>query len=154
VDLDTHQGDGTASILEHDEFVTILDIHAEKNFPSIKMRPTFDIGLPDKIEDEQYLSILQTNLQKALDFSKPDIVFYLAGVDISKEDRFGRLAISEEGIRQREQLVLELLYQKKGIPVVILTAGGYASTPQRTAELHSLVFREASKIIDKSKFQI
>jgi acetoin utilization deacetylase AcuC-like enzyme len=142
VDLDVHQGNGTAAIFEGDADVFTFSMHGERNYPMNKQRSTLDLGLPDGTSDEAYLAALQSHLFAILRRFTPDIVFYLAGVDPARGDRYGRLALSDEGIRRRERHVLETC-RVAGLPVVVTIAGGYASTPVRTAELHAIVFEEA-----------
>jgi acetoin utilization deacetylase AcuC-like enzyme len=142
VDLDVHQGNGTAAIFENDPDVFTFSMHGERNFPARKTRSTLDVGLPDGTGDAAYLEALERNLSGILERFPAQIVFYLAGVDPAAGDRYGRLALSDPGLRQRDRLVLERC-ASLGLPVVLTMAGGYASTPQRTAELHAIAFEEA-----------
>jgi len=142
IDLDVHQGNGTAAIFEDDPDVFTFSMHGERNYPTRKMRSTLDVGLADGIGDDDYLALLRSHLDGILATFAPDIVFYLAGVDPARGDRYGRLALSDGGLRQRERSVLEA-GMSRGLPMVITIAGGYAPTPERTAELHSIVFEEA-----------
>jgi acetoin utilization deacetylase AcuC-like enzyme len=145
VDLDVHQGNGTASIFEGDSTVFTFSIHGDKNFPFRKMESSLDVGLPDRTGDRAYLDALQAHLPLALERSRPDLVFYLAGVDPVSGDRFGRLALTQKGLEEREVLVLEAI-EGKGLPVTLLLAGGYAPTPEKTADLHATVHRVARSI--------
>jgi acetoin utilization deacetylase AcuC-like enzyme len=145
VDLDVHQGNGTAAIFENDPDVFTLSIHGEKNFPARKTRSTLDIGLPCGTGDDQYLNALASALPEGLTASRPDCVFYLAGVDPVEGDRYGRMNISRAGLEARDRFVLETVW-RAGLPVVLLLAGGYAATPRDTAELHSTVFRQAVNV--------
>jgi acetoin utilization deacetylase AcuC-like enzyme len=142
VDLDVHQGNGTAAIFEADEDVFTFSMHGERNYPLAKMRSNVDVPLEDGVGDAQYLDALQLHLPAVLDAAKPDIVFYLAGVDVAAGDRYGKLALTEEGIRQRDRWVIEAV-RRRQLPLCIVMAGGYAPTRARTAELHAHVFREA-----------
>jgi len=142
VDLDVHQGNGTAAIFEGDESVFTFSIHGEKNYPARKMRSTLDVGLPDGVDDDAYLSALQANLPSLTKEFRPDIVFYLAGVDVAEGDRYGKFRLSDAGVRARERCVLDWS-QKLGVPLVITLAGGYSPNAVRTAILHSIVFEEA-----------
>jgi acetoin utilization deacetylase AcuC-like enzyme len=142
VDLDVHQGNGTAAVFEHDPSVFTFSMHGERNYPTRKMRSTLDVGLADGTGDDEYLGVLRQHLDAILAGFVPEIVFYLAGVDTVRGDRYGRLALSEHGLRLRERCVLEACLAR-GLPAVITIAGGYAATPERTAELHSIVFEEA-----------
>ena len=107
VDLDVHQGNGTAAIFEGDESVFTFSIHGERNYPARKMRSTLDVGLPDGVDDDAYLGALQAHLPVLTKDFRPDIVFYLAGVDVAEGDRYGKFRLSEAGIRARERCVLD-----------------------------------------------
>jgi len=146
VDLDVHQGNGTAAIFADDPDVYTFSMHGERNYPTRKMRSTRDVGLADGTGDEDYLALLRRHLDDILAGFVPDIVFYLAGVDPVRGDRYGRLALTDEGLRQRERCVLEACVSR-GLPMAITIAGGYAPTPERTAELHSIVFEEAVRLL-------
>jgi acetoin utilization deacetylase AcuC-like enzyme len=142
IDLDVHQGNGTASIFEGDAAVFTFSMHGERNYPSAKMRSDLDIPLKDGTGDAEYLDLLQRHLPFVLDSADPDIAFYLAGVDVAAGDRYGRLALSDEGIRRRDRYIIEGL-RSRGVPLVIVPAGGYAASRARTAELHAHAFRES-----------
>jgi len=142
VDLDVHQGNGTAAIFEGDESVFTFSIHGERNYPARKMRSTLDVGLPDGVDDDAYLGALQAHLPVLTKDFRPDIVFYLAGVDVAEGDRYGKFHLSEAGIRARERCVLDWT-RKLGVPLVITLAGGYSPNAVQTAILHSIVFEEA-----------
>jgi acetoin utilization deacetylase AcuC-like enzyme len=142
IDLDVHQGNGTAAIFEHSDEVFTFSMHGEKNYPAAKMRSRLDVGLPDGIGDAEYLATLDRHLPEVLDQAAADIAFYVAGVDVVAGDRYGRLALSEAGLRERERSVIRAV-RSRGLPLVIVLAGGYAATRERTAELHAHVIREA-----------
>jgi acetoin utilization deacetylase AcuC-like enzyme len=142
VDLDVHQGNGTAAIFEGDPDVYTFSMHGERNYPARKMNSRLDVGLADGMGDEEYLNLLERHLAAILAGFEPDLVFYLAGVDPARGDRYGRLELSDDGIHLRDALVLRSC-RDRALPTVITLAGGYAPTPERTAELHSIVFREA-----------
>ncbi len=137
-----HQGNGTAAIFADDPDVFTFSMHGERNYPTRKMRSTLDVGLADGVGDEEYLGLLQHHLAAILGSFIPDLVFYLAGVDPAQGDRYGRLALSDAGLRRRERTVLEAC-RVRNLPLVVTIAGGYAPTPERTAQLHALVFEEA-----------
>ena len=142
IDLDVHQGNGTAAIFAGDPEVFTFSVHGEKNFPFRKEASCLDVGLPDGTGDIAYLDALVAHLDDVFARARPDLVFYLAGVDPVEGDRFGRLALTPHGLRDRDRFVLETV-RRHGAPVVIVLSGGYAPTPERTAELHATVFREA-----------
>jgi len=142
IDLDVHQGNGTAAIFDADENVFTFSMHGERNYPLAKMRSNVDVPLADGVGDDEYLDVLQGQLPKVLDKANADIVFYLAGVDVAAGDRYGKLALTEEGIRRRDRAVIAAV-RSRALPLVIVLGGGYAATRARTAELHAHVFREA-----------
>lgn len=145
IDLDVHQGNGTAAIFEYVTEVFTFSMHGARNYPTAKMRSSLDLPLRDAIDDAEYLELLATHLPAALDRSLPEIAFYLAGVDVVAGDRYGRLALTERGLAERDRFVVETV-RSRGIPLVIVLAGGYAATRERTAELHTHVFRAAAEI--------
>lgn len=144
IDLDVHQGNGTAAIFENDPDVFTFSIHGEKNYPARKQRSTLDVGLPDGTDDARYLETLEAALPRLVECFVPDLVFYLAGVDVVAGDRYGRFALTERGLRMRERRVLEWC-DARGLPLAITLAGGYAATAERTAALHALIFEEAAR---------
>ncbi|GAC1302916.1 MAG: histone deacetylase [Steroidobacteraceae bacterium] len=143
VDLDVHQGNGTAAIFRNIPEVFTFSMHGERNYPAIKVPSDLDVGLPDGARDAEYLTALQHHLPRVLEAAAADIVFYLAGVDVAGGDRFGRLALSEDGIRQRDRCVVRSV-RGRGLPITIVLGGGYASTRELTAQLHTHAFREAA----------
>ena len=143
VDLDVHQGNGTAAIFENVDEVFTFSMHCERNYPARKMRSDLDIPLDAGVGDAEYLNLLQTHLDKALRQAKPDVVFYLAGVDVAAGDRYGKLTLTSKGIRARERHVVNAVRGAE-IPLVITLAGGYAASRAETAALHAHVFREAA----------
>lgn len=145
VDLDVHQGNGTAAIFEGDESVRTFSMHGERNYPLRKMRSTIDVALPDGTDDDAYLSALAAHLPRSLQGAAPDLVFYLAGVDVVAGDRYGRFAVTDAGLRERERQVLRWA-RSQGLPMVLTLAGGYAASAARTAELHAIVFEEAAAL--------
>jgi acetoin utilization deacetylase AcuC-like enzyme len=144
IDLDVHQGDGTAAIFENDSAVLTASIHGENNFPFRKQRSRIDIGLADGTGDKEYLTHVEELLPKVLAFT-PDVIFYQAGVDGLASDGLGRLSLSQEGVRQRDRLVLEAAKLFR-IPIVITLGGGYSNPIERTAEAHAETFRTAARI--------
>ena len=144
VDLDVHQGDGTAAIFAADPRVFTLSMHAASNFPLRKQHSDHDQPLPDGMEDEAYLAVLGGLLPDLLSQFRPDLVLYNAGVDPHRDDRLGRLALSDQGLLQRDRMVLELCL-RQGIPVATVIGGGYDGLPELVAR-HALVFRAAAEV--------
>ena len=142
IDLDVHQGNGTAAIFDSDPRVFTFSMHGEKNYPADKMRSSLDVGVRDGATDRDYLELLNRHLPQALDESRPDIVFYLAGVDVAAGDRYGKLALTDAGVGARDRFVIEAV-RGRGIALAIVLGGGYAPNTMRTAQLHCYVFREA-----------
>lgn len=124
VDLDVHQGDGTAEILSGDESVFTFSMHGEKNYPFIKATSDLDIALPDGTGDCEYLAKLDQALAYIAGRFEPDLVLYVAGLDAHQADRLGKLALTDTGIKIRDALVLEWAL-KRNLPVVAVMAGGY-----------------------------
>lgn len=145
IDLDVHQGNGTADIFAGDERVFTFSIHAALNYPRQKACSDFDVDLPDDAADPAYLGALRNHLPLALAAARADIAFYLAGVDVFEDDRLGRLRVSRAGIHERERYVLQSC-RDAGLPLAICLAGGYAATPELTADLHAIVHREAAAL--------
>jgi acetoin utilization deacetylase AcuC-like enzyme len=144
VDLDVHQGDGTAEIFASDPAVFTLSIHARNNFPFRKHPGTLDIALADGTGDEEYLAALAGALPRVFDFA-PGVVFYQAGVDALAADRLGRLALSHAGLAERDRMVLEAC-RSRGIPVAITLGGGYCEPVEPTVEAHANTFRTAARV--------
>lgn len=144
VDLDVHQGDGTALIFENDPDVFTVSIHGANNFPFRKQRSRIDLELPDGTRDEYYLSSLERILRAVTD-CEPQVVFYQSGVDGLEGDRLGRLSLTPKGLLRRDQMVLEFT-NEKNIPVVVTLGGGYSEPPGRTATVHAGTFRTASEV--------
>jgi acetoin utilization deacetylase AcuC-like enzyme len=142
IDLDVHQGNGTAAIFEGVDEVFTFSMHGERNYPLAKRRSSLDVPLQDGVADDEYLDTLQRHLPTVIDTAGADIVFYLAGVDVAAGDRYGKLKLTEEGIRLRDLEVIRAV-RRRGLPLAIVPAGGYAATRARTAELHAHAFREA-----------
>jgi acetoin utilization deacetylase AcuC-like enzyme len=146
VDLDVHQGNGTAAIFAGDARVCTFSMHGERNYPAQKTTSTLDVALADGTGDGAYLDALRRHLPQIARSAAPDIVFYLAGVDPVAGDRYGRLALTDDGLRAREMAVLEQFVHRTPCPLVITLAGGYAATAERTAGLHAVVFAAAAGV--------
>jgi len=134
VDCDLHQGNGTASFFRNDESVFTFSIHQEHLYP-IKERSDLDVGLDDLAGDDEYLRMLHLYLPKAVDESGPDLVVYVAGADPYKGDRLGTLRLTKEGLRERDRMVVEAA-RRRGIPLAVVLAGGYAAITQDTVDIH------------------
>jgi acetoin utilization deacetylase AcuC-like enzyme len=145
IDLDVHQGNGTAAICQDDPHTYTFSMHGERNYPFAKAVSTLDVALPDATTDEPYLQQLAYHLPQVIAAAAPDLIFFLAGVDPVSGDRYGRLDLSREGIRERERLVLRSGLDAE-VPMVLLLSGGYAETPEATADLHAEVHREYRRI--------
>jgi acetoin utilization deacetylase AcuC-like enzyme len=147
VDLDVHQGNGTASIFKDDNRVFTFSMHGENNYPLKKEQSDLDIGIPDATEDEQYLDLLKDILPALLRSENPDVVFYLSGVDILKSDKLGRLALSMNGCKLRDKFVFESC-KEFGVPVVVAMGGGYSENISDIIEAHANTFRMAKHVFD------
>lgn len=146
IDCDVHQGDGTAAILAEDRDVFTFSIHGAKNFPFRKMHSDLDIELPDGTGDEDYLSALADGLQQVHSRTQPQLIIYLAGADPYREDRFGRLGVSMEGLRRRDEYVLDN-FISRGIPVAMAMAGGYARHTEDTVSIHHNSIVTAARLL-------
>ena len=136
IDLDVHQGDGTAAIFAEDPAVFTFSMHGRGNFPFVKAASSLDIELADGTEDGEYLTILSLALAQVLSGPKTDLVIYLAGADPYVGDRLGRLALSKRGLATRDRRVLQTL-RDNGVPVAIVMAGGYADNIEDVVEIHA-----------------
>jgi len=136
LDLDVHQGDGTASLLAGRGDIFTLSLHAEKNFPVRKARSTLDVGLPDGMEDAEYLATLADILPGALDDFRPDLLLYQAGVDPHVEDRLGRLSLSDAGLDARDRYVMRQA-RARAIPIASAMGGGYGADRMAVARRHA-----------------
>lgn len=145
VDLDVHQGNGTASIFHDEPRVFTFSMHGERNYPIRKEKSDLDIGLPDGMGDADYLRILADTLPRLLDEVQPDFVFYLSGVDILASDKLGRLDVSREGCRARDHAVLSLCHRHR-LPVAVSMGGGYSPRIADIVEAHANTFRVAQEL--------
>jgi len=144
IDLDVHQGDGTARIFANIPQVFTFSMHAERNFPTQKAKSDLDIGLEDKTGDQDYLARLSFHLPAILQAARPDLVFYIAGVDPHADDLLGRLALSADGLARRDQMVIQAV-RSGGIPMVGVLGGGYANDVTALAQLHANLHRAADQ---------
>lgn len=145
IDLDVHQGNGTAKLFEHDKRVFTFSMHGEHNYPFRKEKSDLDIGLKDGTTDEIYLPILQDALSTLLADIKPDVAFFLAGVDILSTDKFGKLNITMDGCKQRDAMVFSSL-KARGIPCIVAMGGGYSPDVRIIMEAHCQTFRLAKSM--------
>ncbi|MFN4235454.1 MAG: histone deacetylase [Bacteroidia bacterium] len=145
VDLDVHQGNGTASIFQDDENVFTFSMHGEKNYPLQKEKSNLDIELPDHIDDNAYLKILKNTLPKIAEDFEPDFIFYQSGVDVLASDKLGRLGLSIEGCKERDRFVLEFCKANK-IPIAASMGGGYSEKLSDIIEAHANTYRLAQQI--------
>ena len=145
VDLDVHQGDGTASIFEHQDSVYTISFHGQKNYPFKKQKSDFDLPLEDHTGDEVYLNALKNNLPSLVDAFEPDFIFYLAGVDILKTDKLGRLGLSIEGCKARDRFVLSFC-NEQNIPVQVSMGGGYSIHLKDIIDAHANTFELAQEL--------
>ncbi|HEU0051635.1 MAG TPA: histone deacetylase [Longimicrobium sp.] len=143
LDCDVHQGNGTAAIFARDPSVFTFSIHGARNFPFRKERSAIDVELPDGAGDEVFLAALELHVPHVLADFRPDLAIYLAGADPWRDDRFGRLGMSKEGLAERDRLVLGLC-RDAGVPVAVAMAGGYARDTEDTVDIHVATLRIAA----------
>lgn len=144
VDLDVHQGDGTAALYEHDPGVLTFSMHGANNFPFRKQRSKIDVPLPNDTGDSAFLEALHVTMPRVLDF-EPEIIFFQAGVDGLREDKLGKLALTPEGLQGRNRFVLETCRYHQ-IPVVICMGGGYSLPITHSVDAHAQVFLDATSV--------
>jgi acetoin utilization deacetylase AcuC-like enzyme len=145
LDLDVHQGNGTAAIFADEPRVLTISVHGERNYPWRKEQSDVDVGLADGIGDDEYLQLLQQKLLPILDTFSPDIVFYIAGVDVLHNDRFGRFALSLNGAFERDKAVFSWA-KYQSVPIVSLMGGGYNRDRQHTVLGHGNTVRAACSV--------
>ncbi|MES2332629.1 MAG: histone deacetylase [Bacteroidota bacterium] len=147
IDLDVHQGNGTAKIFENEPRVFTFSMHGGHNYPFHKETSDLDIPLKDGTSDVEYLQILSDTLPALIQKIKPDFAFYLSGVDILASDKFGKLNVSIEGCKKRDAIVFQLL-EENNIPVVVAMGGGYSPDIRMIIEAHCNTFRSAKEIFE------
>ena len=145
VDLDVHQGNGNSDIFKGNSNVFTFSMHSKSNYPAKKSISDLDVELEDNLEDKQYLKTLKFYLNE-LNEENFDYVFYIAGVDIHHNDRLGKLKISDEGIKERDELVTENFFSK-GIPLCGVLGGGYNKNFNKLVELHSFLHQSCAKLL-------
>ena len=145
VDLDVHQGNGTAEIFQNDETIFTFSMHGKSNYPFQKEKSDLDIPLENGTTDETYLQILKDTLPKLIHQEKPDFIYYLCGVDVIETDKLGKLSLTMEGCKERDQFVLQTCFDHK-IPVMCSMGGGYSPDIKTIVEAHANTFRLAQEI--------
>jgi acetoin utilization deacetylase AcuC-like enzyme len=143
VDLDVHQGDGTAAIFLGDDTVFTLSVHGERNYPLRKQASDLDVGLPDGADDALYLAAVELALDRALGRFRADLAIYLAGADPYEGDRLGRLKVSAAGLAARDRTVFAAC-RAAGLPVAVVMAGGYARDIAETVAIQAQTVAEAA----------
>ncbi len=144
LDLDVHQGDGTASICENIDNIFTCSIHCKNNFPFDKKNSNLDVPIDDEVNDVKYINILTKTLDQIESNFTPDIVFYDAGVDVHSNDDLGNLNLTDDGIKKRDEIVCEYFKEKK-IPLCTVIGGGYSKNRQELASRHFSIFETVSK---------
>ena len=145
VDLDVHQGNGTAEIFQNESRVFTFSMHGAKNYPMHKEKSDLDVDLPDGTDDKTYLTLLDKHLNDLLDSVNPDFIFFQSGVDVLATDKLGRLGLTIEGCKQRDRMVLNSAHSNK-IPLVASMGGGYSEKIKDIIEAHSNTYRLAQEI--------
>ena len=145
IDLDVHQGNGTASLFRSNHNVFTLSFHGKKNYPFRKEKSDLDIEFNDNTKDEEYLKILKKTIPREIDKFKPDFIFYLSGVDVLENDKLGRLSLSINGCKERDKFILDIC-KRDSIPIQVSMGGGYSTLLKNIIEAHSNTFRLAQEI--------
>ena len=145
VDLDVHQGNGTAEIFGNDSSVFTFSMHGKSNYPFVKEKSDLDIALENNTKDDKYLSTLKNTLPKLILKEKPDFIYYLCGVDVLETDKLGKLALTVEGCKERDYFVLQTCFNNK-IPVMCSMGGGYSKDINIIVNAHANTFRLAQEI--------
>jgi acetoin utilization deacetylase AcuC-like enzyme len=145
VDLDVHQGNGNSDIFGNNKNVFTFSMHSKSNYPAKKSKSDLDIELEDNTEDQKYIETLKDSIQ-LLNKQKFDFVFYIAGVDVHFNDRLGKLKLSDDGIKKREEIVIGNFFSKK-IPICGVLGGGYNKNFDKLVELHSILHETCAKYI-------
>ena len=144
VDLDVHQGDGTAIMFQSEPDVLTVSVHGGNNFPFRKQRSRIDVALPDGTGDAEYLRVVGEVLPPVFEF-RPEIVLYQSGVDGLATDTLGRLALTHKGLSARDRLVMESC-KTRGVPLVVTLGGGYANPIEDTVQAHANTYRVAAEV--------
>ena len=147
IDLDVHQGNGTAKLFEHEKRVFTFSMHGKNNYPFHKEKSDVDVELVDGTDTATYLDLMAKNIPQLIEQEQPQFVFYLAGADILETDKFGKLKVTIDGCKQRDQFIFELL-KKKNIPCQVSMGGGYSEDVRIITEAHCNTYRLAKNIFD------
>ncbi|SDF71716.1 Acetoin utilization deacetylase AcuC [Pedobacter terrae] len=147
IDLDVHQGNGTAEIFRNEARVFTFSMHGDKNFPFRKEISSLDVPLDDGVKDDAYLSVLNVNLKRAFESAKPDFVFYLAGVDVLSTDKLGKLALSKTACKERDRIVLQAC-KDKNLPLQVSMGGGYSIDIRDIVDAHCNTYRLAFDLFE------
>jgi acetoin utilization deacetylase AcuC-like enzyme len=145
LDCDVHQGNGTAAIFADDPSVFTFSVHGEKNFPYHKEHSDLDIALPDSSQDDAYLKAVSLGVKRSLQRSEADLGIYIAGADPFLGDRLGRMAVTKDGLAERDQLVFNLC-RKAGLPLAVVMGGGYAQLVEDIVDIHLQTIRIAMQL--------
>ncbi|PQJ79903.1 histone deacetylase family protein [Polaribacter porphyrae] len=145
VDLDVHQGNGTAEIFQNDNSVFTFSMHGKSNYPFVKEKSDLDIALEDNTKNDAYLSILKETLPKLIHQEKPDFIYYLCGVDVIETDKLGKLSLTIEGCKERDRYILQTCFDQK-IPIMCSMGGGYSKDVNIVVDAHANTFRLAQEI--------
>ena len=145
IDLDVHQGNGTASIFKKNPNVFTLSLHGKKNYPFRKEKSDLDIEFEDRTDDKEYLKVLRETIPKVINEFEPEFIFYLSGVDVLENDKLGRLGLTINGCKERDRFILDIC-KKNSIPVQVSMGGGYSVVLKNIIEAHSNTFRLAQEI--------
>ena len=145
IDLDVHQGNGTAALFNNTSNVFTLSFHGKNNYPFRKEISDLDVEFNDNTNDDEYLKVLKETIPRAIEEFKPDFIFYLSGVDVLENDKLGRLSLSLNGCKERDRFILDIC-KKNSIPVQVSMGGGYSVVLKNIIEAHSNTFRLAQEI--------
>ena len=145
IDLDVHQGNGTASLFNSNPNVYTLSFHGKKNYPFRKEKSDLDIEFDDNTDDKEYLKVLKETIPKVIDKFEPEFIFYLSGVDVLENDKLGRLSLTIDGCKERDRFILETC-KNNSIPLQVSMGGGYSIVLKNIIEAHSNTFRLAQEI--------
>lgn len=153
VDLDVHQGDGTAAIFAEEPRVFTFSMHGARNFPFRKQTSDLDVGLPDGCDDETFMTALRQHLPELLERVQPDLIIYDAGVDVHRDDRLGRLSLSDKGLYDRDLFVLETAAEA-AVPIACVVGGGYDDQRERLPKRHASLFQAATQMMPRFEARV